>query len=137
MQSAFFEVDLVETPDGTALVDMIKTFPPCPIIQPGEDRDEIFYILDRDPDLAGATALGVTQSALQFAAPHFRLDKIVPTSQLARSPCRFFGSCRAPQTTSAPERCVERPWESFDAALTEQCWYGLGVAQLRGRPTSP
>ncbi|MBX3624110.1 MAG: hypothetical protein KF892_03775 [Rhizobacter sp.] len=135
-QSEFFEIDLVESPDGAALVNMIKSFPPCPIIQPGEDRDEIFYILDREPDKVAAVSLGVAQSALQFAAVHYQLHAIAPTNQVRKLSCRFYGSCGAPQTIAAPERCKEKPWESFDPTLAEQCWYGQGVAQLRSRPSS-
>ena len=137
MERSFFEIDAIQTTDGSGLVDLIKALPPCPIIQPTDDGEEIFYLSNTELDSTAATSLGVTQAALQFAAPHFSLTKIVPTSALGPTPCRFFGSCKSPQTTVMPERCTNRPWESYEPSKGEQCWYGQGVAGGRSKHSGP
>jgi hypothetical protein len=130
-ERTFFEIEVVQKESGQALVELIKTFPPCPIIHAVDGGEEIFYLSDAEPDPVNAKSLGVTQTALQFAALHYRPNEILATDSVPPRPCRFFGSCRAPQAASAPERCSAQPWTSFDPSLTEQCWFGQGVAVTR------
>lgn len=132
VQHPFFEIDVMQDKGGGGLVEMIKSFPPCPIIHATAWGEEIFYISDAEPQAADSISLGVTQAAMQFAAQHYRDAVIISTDQVSPFRCRFFGSCSAPQTKEAPVRCTQRPWESFDAAGGEQCWYGHGVSMTRG-----
>jgi hypothetical protein len=136
LQQAFFELNAIARQDGTGLVEMIKSFPPCPIIHLTDAGEEIFYLSDAEPDPTAATNFGVAQAALQFAVPHYGPSEILPTTSVRPTACRFFGSCRAPQAMQASECCRERPWESFDPTHREQCWYGQGVAVTRSLPLS-
>lgn len=128
--SPFFEVDLVSTTDRNALVGMLKAFPPCPIIQetgPLSHELELILLSEQSPDQGQVQDLAIAQSLLHFAARHIGAREIVPTSRAQEGACRFWGACKLPLTSSAPQICQRRPWESFKPADAECCWYASAV----------
>lgn len=132
----FFELDYFS--DGLGyqrLVEMITEHPPCLIVEskdsPGEGS-RTFFLRGGDPDEGYVTAIGVYQGFMQFLQQHLSKDGLLSSSNARKRPCMFLGSCRAQILLDRSDICATDPWRSF-TKTGEQCWYGAGVAAIRGR----
>ena len=134
----FFELRLFEQiVDRESLRDLLKTYPPCPIVhQAGLDgQPEFFHLSVTELSEDATDALCVYQTWGQFMLAHLQPDRFLTTNE-CRSPrckCLFFGACAAPQALAAPQLCQSAPWRAFRLDDPVGCVYAAGVAAARGR----
>lgn len=50
----------------------------------------------------------------------------------AESRCPFYTICHLPLRRDQPQICREAPWQAFDPAQPNHCWYGTAVASTLG-----
>lgn len=136
LEDDFFELDAVEAaPDLGPLVAMLRSLPTCPIIQEIDavNTHELLYFSETEapPELTGE--IGAAQALFHLTDAHITTGIFSETAVAIRRACPFFKACRAPLSSTSPEICEHRPWESFSPTMGEGCWYGTGVACSRGR----
>lgn len=134
----FFELGPVEaTPDLRPLVDMLRSLPTCPVVQEIDactDSQELLYFSETEVSPELTQEIGAAQALFHLTDAHIATGRFSETSSAISRACPFFNACRAPIAATSPEICANRPWESFNLAASEGCWYGVGVACSRGRP---
>lgn len=133
----FFELGPVEaTPDLGPIVEMLRSLPTCPVVQEIDactDSQELLYFSETEVSPELAQEIGAAQALFHLTDAHIVAGRFSETSPAVSRACPFFKACRAPIAATSPEICGKRPWESFNSAATEGCWYGIAVACSRGR----
>lgn len=137
IEKPYFELDtLAAGPDRDAFVDLLKSCPPCLVLQdtdPTGAESSLTLFSESEPDPAALDELGAMQGLLQFVSSHLTSNGFVPTSAAQRARCKLFSACTAPLAMSNSPICKERPWESFRPEQASACWYSAGVGVARGR----
>jgi hypothetical protein len=134
----FFELRMFEQiVDRESLHDLLKTYPPCPLVHEAalDGQREFFQLSVTELSADAVDALSVYQTWGQFMLAHVRPDRFLATNE-CRSPrcqCLFFGACAAPQARAAPQLCQSAPWRAFRPDDPVGCVYAAGVAAARGR----
>ena len=137
LEDEFFELGPVEaTPDLGPIVAMLRSLPTCPVVQEIDactDTQELLYFSETEVPPELTREIGAAQALFHLTDAHIVNGRFSETPQANSRACPFFKACRVPIAATSPEICGSTPWESFNPAAAEGCWYGAGVACSRGR----
>jgi hypothetical protein len=136
LKEHFFELSLfAQTVDRDHLEELLKSFPPCPIVHEATWASEPQFMNLSFTALApeDVDALCAYQALHHFVLRHLPSDEFVTTAQCRPSPCVFFGACAAEQSLQSPQLCQTKPWSAFRADAPTGCLYAAAVSAARGR----